>query len=196
MKLVLGSASPRRADLLAQIGIVAQAVRAADIDETPLPGELPRPHCARLAREKALAIDLAADEMVLCADTVVALGRRMLGKPRDRDQAADYLRRLSGRRHRVVTAVALRTADRIRERESITILRMKRLETAEIDAYLDSDEWRGKAGGYAVQGLAARFVKTISGSYSNVVGLPLFETGVMLDGLGFAPRAMKDASHA
>ncbi len=185
MRLILGSASPRRAELLAQIGVVPDAVRAADIDESPLPDELPRPYCARLARLKAQAIDSGADEIVLCADTIVALGRRMLGKPRDRDEAAAFLRRMSGRRHRVVTAVALRKGPRLWERESVTILKMKRLEAAEITAYLDSDEWRGKAGGYGIQGLAAQFIPWIEGSYTGVVGLPLAETAGLLRAAGY-----------
>ncbi len=185
MRLILGSASPRRAELLAQIGVVADAVRPADVDETALKDELPRPYCARLAREKAQAITLAADEIVLCADTIVALGRRMLGKPENREEAAEFLRRLSGRRHRVVTAVAVRKHDRIWERESVTILKMKRLEQAEIEAYLNSGEWQGKAGGYAIQGYAAQFIPWIEGSYTGVVGLPLAETAGLLRAAGY-----------
>ncbi len=185
MRFVLGSASPRRVELLAQIGVVPDAVRPADIDETPRKGELPRPCCRRLAREKALAIPLADDEILLAADTIVALGRRILGKPRNRDEAGEFLRRMSGRRHRVVTAVVVRRGDRLWERESVTILKMKRLEPAEIEAYLDSDEWQGKAGGYGIQGLAGQFIPWIEGSYTGVVGLPLAETAGLLRAAGW-----------
>jgi len=185
MKLILGSASPRRAELLAQIGIVPDEVRPADIDETPLKGELPRPYCRRLAREKAEAIALGDDEILLTADTIVALGRRMLGKPEDRAEAADFLRRMSGRRHRVVTAIAVRRGDRLWEGESVTILKMKRLEPSEIEAYLDSGEWQGKAGGYGIQGLAGQFIPWIEGSYTGVVGLPLAQTAGLLRAAGY-----------
>ncbi|WP_107495333.1 Maf family protein [Thalassobius sp. I31.1] len=184
MKLILGSASPRRRELLAQIGVVPDDIRPADIDETPLKGELPRPYAQRLAREKAEALDLAADEAVLSADTIVALGRRILGKPADADQARDYLRMLSGRRHSVTTAVALRANDRIWQKASTTALRMKRLSDADIEAYIATGEWEGKAGAYGIQGYAGQFIPWINGSYTGVVGLPLTETAGMLTAAG------------
>ena len=185
MKLVLGSASPRRQELLAQIGVRPDAIRPADIDETPLKSELPRVYAERLAREKAQAIVLAADEIVLCADTVVALGRRILEKPVDAAQAVQFLTLLSGRRHNVITAVALRSTDRMWTRTVTTSVKFKSLSDAEISAYVRSDEWRGKAGGYAIQGLAAAFIPAINGSYTNVVGLPLTETAGLLTGAGY-----------
>jgi septum formation protein len=185
MKLILGSASPRRAELLAQIGVVPFAVRAADIDETPQDGEYPRPYCQRLAREKALAIEAQDDELVLSADTIVAIGRRILGKPEDETQARDFLRRLSGRRHRVVTTVALRNGRNIAEKETVTILRMKQLTARDIDAYIATGEWRGKAGAYGIQGYAGRFIPWINGSYTGVVGLPLTETAQLLESAGY-----------
>ncbi|MEL7416312.1 MAG: Maf family protein [Pseudomonadota bacterium] len=184
-RLILGSASPRRRDLLAQIGVIADAVRPADIDETPDPRELPRPYAERLAREKAQAIPSTADEIVLSADTVVAAGRRILGKPTDEGEAAEFLLLLSGRRHRVITSVALRTSDGLRQRTVETAVKLKRLSGDELSAYLRSGEWRGKAGGYAIQGIGSAFVPWISGSYTNVVGLPLTETANLLKGAGY-----------
>ncbi len=173
--LVLASASPRRIELLRQIGITPDAVDPAAVDETPLPQELPRLHAVRLARAKALAVaSRHAKARVLAADTVVACGRRILPKAEDRATAAACLALLAGRRHRVFGAIALVLPDgRVLERVSMTIVRMKRLSDAEIAAYLDSLDWQGKAGGYAIQGAAAAFVPAISGSYSNVVGLDL-----------------------
>lgn len=185
MRLILGSASPRRLDLLVQVGIVPDAVASPDIDETPLRGELPRLCAARLARAKAAAIPDAAGALVLAADTVVALGRRMLGKPADAAEAARFLRLLSGRRHRVITAVVLRVDARERERVVETAVRFKPLSEEEIAAYLALGEWRGKAGGYAIQGAAAAFIPWIGGSHSNVVGLPLVETVNLLRGAGY-----------
>ena len=187
--LVLASASPRRLALLYQIGIAPDDLDPADIDETPLKGELPRAHVQRLAQAKAAAV--AARQpgaFVLAADTVVALGRRILAKAEDEATARRCLERLSGRRHRVLGAVVLvapegRTAARL----VTTAVRLKRLTGPEIDRYLESGEWQGKAGGYAIQGRAAAFVPAINGSYSNVVGLPLAETAALLAGLGYAP---------
>ncbi len=184
MKLILGSASPRRSELLAQIGVVADEIRPADIDETPRKAELPRSYAIRLAREKAEAIDISADEVVLSADTIVALGRRILGKPADAAEARKYLQLLSGRRHQVTTAVALRRHDRVWETSTTTALRMKRLSAADIDAYIATGEWDGKAGAYGIQGYAARFIPWISGSYTGVVGLPLTETTGLLIAAG------------
>lgn len=185
MKLILGSGSPRRRELLAQIGVEADDIRPPDINEDPRPGELPRPYCVRLAREKAWAIPANDDEIVLSADTTVALGRRILGKPADVAEAAQFLYALSGRRHRVVTAVAVRRGDQIWERDVVTQVKMKRLSDAEVNAYLASEDWRGKAGGYAIQGPAGAFVPWISGSFSAVVGLPLAETASLLVAAGY-----------
>ncbi|MCC5989608.1 MAG: septum formation protein Maf [Pararhodobacter sp.] len=185
MRLVLGSASPRRLDLLAQFGITPDAIRPADIDETPHKGELPRPYCVRMAFEKLQAVPGEADELVLCADTTVALGRRILGKPRDAGEAAEYLLKLGGRRHNVISAVALRSGARIWQRVVVTAVKMKRLSDDELNAYLQSGEWRGKAGGYAIQGRAGAFIPWISGSFTGVVGLPLHETAQLLAAAGY-----------
>ena len=189
-RLILASASPRRRELLAQIGIVPDAVSPADIDETPGPDERPRVHAERLSREKCriAAEDLAGENaLVLAADTVVAAGRRILDKPEDEAGARRHLSLLSGRRHTVFTGIALRRCVDGRDwsRLVATQVRFKRLSDAEIDAYLATDEWQGKAGGYAIQGHAARFVPWIGGSYSNVVGLPLTETAGMLEAAGY-----------
>ncbi|MGN6673411.1 MAG: Maf family protein [Thermomicrobiales bacterium] len=183
--LVLASASPRRLALLAQIGIVPDRVVSTDIDESVLPDELPRGHAQRLARAKAAAVD-AAEDYVLAADTVVAMGRRILPKTESEEEVRRCLMLLSGRRHRVLTSVALRTPDgRLGERLVQSVVGFPRLTERQIVAYLASEEWRGKAGGYAIQGRAAAFVRFLSGSYSNVVGLPLFETAQLLRGLGW-----------
>ena len=183
--LILASASPRRRELLARLGIEPVRVGGADVDETPKKGELPRAYALRMAREKAqAAADPAAH--VLAGDTVVALGRRILPKAEDEATARECLTLLSGRRHRVFSAVALRAPDgRVSERLSETIVRFKRLSEAEIAAYLATGEWRGKAGGYAIQGAAEGLIPWISGSYSGVVGLPLFETRALLKSAGF-----------
>lgn len=183
--LILASASPRRRELLARLGIEPSAIRAADIDETPYRGELPRAYAERMAREKAEA---AADDsaFVLAGDTVVVLGRRILPKAEDEATARRCLDLLSGRRHRVLSAVALRTPDGgLREKLSETIVRFKRLSESEIAGYLASGEWHGKAGGYAIQGSAEGLISWISGSHSGVVGLPLFETRALLKSAGF-----------
>ena len=183
-RLILASASPRRRDLLAQIGIFPE-ISAADIDETPRKDEAPRALAQRLARAKAAAIANPA-VCVLAADTVVACGRRILPKAETGEEARACLALLSGRRHRVITAVALRLPDgRVRERLVESVVGFARLTQAQTDAYLAGEEWRGKAGGYAVQGMAASFVRFLSGSYSNVVGLPLFETAQLLRGAGW-----------
>ncbi|WP_209424848.1 Maf family protein [Pararhodobacter sp. SW119] len=184
MRLILGSASPRRLELLAQIGVVPDAVRPADIDETPRKRELPRPYCARMALEKGRAVPAEAHEAVLTADTTVALGRRILGKPESAAQAAEFLLLLGGRRHSVITAIALRAGDRLWHREVVTAVKMKRLSDLEVNAYLDSGEWRGKAGAYGIQGRAGAFIPWISGSFTGVVGLPLAETATLLQAAG------------
>jgi len=185
MRLILGSASPRRRELLAQIGVIPDAILAADIDETPRRGELPRPYCLRMAVEKAQAVRAGPDDLVLAADTTVALGRRILGKPVDAAEAAAFLIALSGRRHRVVTAVALRRGAQLWTREVESAVRLKRLSDVELNAYLASGEWRGKAGGYGIQGLAGAFVPWLSGSFTGVVGLPLAETAALLAAAGW-----------
>ena len=184
-RLILASASPRRLALLAQIGVVPDGVAPAEIDETPQKDELPRPLAERLARAKAQAV-ARPGALVLAADTVVACGRRVLPKAEDAAQARACLELLSGRRHHVVTAVVLVAPDgRRTERVADSAVGFARLTRAQIDAYIDSGEWHGKAGGYAIQGHAAAFVRFLSGSYSNVVGLPLFETAQLLRGIGF-----------
>ncbi|MFP4328799.1 MAG: Maf family protein [Paracoccaceae bacterium] len=185
MKLILGSASPRRRELLARLGVSPDAVVPPEIDETPGKAEQPRPYCARIARQKAQAVPAAADDLVLCADTTVALGRRILGKPADEAEAEAFLRLLSGRRHRVITAVALRRGDRIWTRDVVTAVKMKSLSEPEIRAYIATGDWRGKAGGYGIQGLAEAFIPWISGSFSGVMGLPLAETAGLLEGAGW-----------
>lgn len=185
MRLVLGSASPRRKDLLAQLGLLPDDIRAPDIDEDPTKGELPRPYCARMAREKVKAIVAAPDEVVICADTTVALGRRILGKPKDAGQAAEFLLMLAGRRHRVITAVAVKHGDRVWERDVVTTVKMKNISDAELNAYLLSGEWQGKAGAYGIQGAAGAFIPWISGSFTGVVGLPLAETATLLAAAGY-----------
>ncbi len=179
-RLILASASPRRLALLAQIGITPDDVIAADIDETPLKKETPRVLAVRLARAKADAVK--AEGRVLAADTVVAVGRRVLPKAETEREARDCLALLSGRGHRVYTGVALKAAGGVRTRLVETRVTFKVLSAAEIDAYIASGEWKGKAGGYAAQGLAGRYVTNIVGSYSNIVGLPLFETASLLEG--------------
>ena len=184
MRFILGSGSPRRRELLAQIGLVPDAILPPDIDEDPKKAELPRPYCTRLAREKALAVQAGPDDIVLCADTTVALGRRILGKPRDAGEAAQFLTDLGGRRHQVITAVAVRRGERIWTRESVSAVKMKRLSDVELNAYLASMEWQGKAGGYAIQGAAGAFIPWISGSFTGIVGLPLAETAALLAAAG------------
>lgn len=184
--LVLASASPRRLDLLRQIGIVPAVVDPADLDETPRKGELPQPHAARLAEEKARAVAARhPGKFVLAADTVVACGRRILPKAEDERTAKRCLDLLSGRRHRVHGGVALLTPrGKLHSRLVTTIVTFKALDHGEVAAYLASGEWHGKAGGYAIQGAAAALVRHLGGSYSNVVGLPLFETAQLFKGVG------------
>ena len=191
-KLVLASASPRRLSLIEQVGIYPDLLNPVDIDETQHKRESPRALSLRLAREKVQAArdaplvrNLGDNVFVLAADTVVSVGRRVIDKPQSTDEARDALRLLSGRSHRVFTTIAVVSPDgRERTRVVDTKVRFKRLMRADMDAYLMSDEWRGKAGGYAIQGRAAEFVAWIGGSYSNVVGLPLYETAALLRGAG------------
>jgi len=185
LRLILGSGSPRRKDLLAQMGITPDAILPPDIDEAPRKGELPHPYAARLAREKAMAVQAAPEDVVLCADTTVALGRRILGKPADAGEAAAFLTLLGGRRHRVITAVAVRRGDRLWARESVSEVKMKRLSDLELNAYLASGDWQGKAGGYGIQGLAGAFIPWISGSFTGIMGLPVAETATLLAAAGW-----------
>jgi len=186
--IVLASASPRRRDLLAQIGITPDLILAADIDETPRPGELPPAYARRMALEKAAAAamrDVPEGAAILAGDTVVARGRMILPKTEDETEARRCLALLSGRRHRVLGGIALRLPDgRLRSRLVTSSVTMKRLTTAEIDAYIATADWQGKAGGYAIQGPAAALIRHIDGSYSNIVGFSLYDVAAMLAGNG------------
>ena len=186
-KLILASASPRRLDLLAQIGIVPDEVMPADINEDPIAGELPKGHALRLAREKAIKVASDnPDSIILAADTVVGVGRRILPKTETIDEARKCLELMSGRGHRVYTGVAVIKANgELTSRVVETRLKMKRLSNDELTQYLDSGEWQGKAGGYGIQGRAGAFISHLIGSYTNVVGLPLFETRNLLTGAGY-----------
>lgn len=184
-KLILGSGSPRRLELLAQIGVVPHAVRAPDIDEDPIKGELPRDYVKRIARQKAQASTIADDEIVLCADTSVAVGRRILGKPENEEQARSFLALLSGRRHKVITAMSVKRGERIWLRDVQTTVAMKRLSADEIDWYIATGDWRGKAGGYGIQGPASAFIPWINGSFHAVMGLPLPEAAALLQAAGY-----------
>lgn len=185
MRLILGSGSPRRLELLGQLGVTPDAVQPPDINEDPKDGETPRVYCKRITAEKVAAIEAAADDLVLCADTTVALGRRILGKPESEDEARSFLKLLSGRRHRVITAVAARQGDVIRDRVVVSQIKLKQLSDPELDAYVASGEWHGKAGGYGIQGRAAVFAPWIEGSFTGIVGLPLAETAHLLQSFGY-----------
>ncbi|MHB9880488.1 Maf family protein [Pacificimonas sp. ICDLI1SI03] len=186
MRLILASSSPRRRQLLEQIGVVPDRIQSPDIDETPRPGELPRPYAERMAAEKAAAVTRGQGEMVLAGDTTVARGRRIMPPAETPDDVVRFLTLLSGRRHRVFGAVSLLGADgALRQRTSESIVRFKRLSPEEIRAYADCGEGIGKAAGYAIQGRAGAFVSFLSGSYSGVVGLPLYETRGLLLAAGF-----------
>lgn len=184
--LILASASLRRRELIARLGVTPDAVAPSDIDETPRKGELPRDYARRMAREKA-EVAAPSGSFVLAGDTVVAVGRRILPKAEDEATARECLDLISGRRHRVLSALALRAPDgTLRERLSETIVIFKRLSAEEIEAYLASGEWEGKAGGYGIQGAAEGLIRRIDGSHSGVVGLPLYETRALLKAAGFA----------
>ncbi|MCD6034830.1 MAG: yhdE [Rickettsiales bacterium] len=189
MQLILASASPRRLSLLKQIGLNPHAVVPAEIDETPQKKELPRVYAERLAKEKATAVALRnthpSDTVILAADTVVAVGRRILPKAEILAQARECLKLLSGKRHHVYTGIALIHGGKLLSRVVESTVKFKRLTTQEIDAYLASGEWEGKAGGYAIQGMAESYIPFIQGSYSNIVGLPLHETYQILQGIGY-----------
>lgn len=185
LKLVLGSGSPRRLELLAQLGVTPHDVRPPDIDETPAKAELPRAYCMRIARGKAEALSVEMGEVALCADTTVALGRRILGKPADEGEAAQFLRALSGRRHRVITSVVVKRGTDIWAKDVVTQVKMKTLSDTELNGYLATGDWRGKAGGYAIQGPAGAFIPWIQGSYTGVVGLPVAEAASLLRTAGY-----------
>jgi septum formation protein len=187
MRLILASASPRRLDLLKQIGVVPDAILPAGVPEEPLRGEMPPQHASRLALEKARTVtERNADAVVLAADTVVACGRRILPKAEDEKTARRCLALLSGRRHRVLGGIAVLAPGRAPSLRLVTtVVAFKRLTDEEIATYLASEDWHGKAGGYAIQGRAAAFVKGINGSYTNVVGLDLFATAALLRGVGW-----------
>ena len=196
-RLILASQSARRKKLLAQVGVYPDDIIPADINETPLKKEIPLKLAARLASEKASSVALTApDNWVLAADTVVACGRRILGKPENISEAERFLKLLSGRRHRVISGVCLITPNKKKILKIITTaVKFKLLSKEELESYLEAEEWNGKAGGYAIQGYAGTFVKWISGSYSNVVGLPLFETAGMLRGAGYQWKVTKSLGH-
>lgn len=185
MRLILGSGSPRRLEILAQLGLTPDDVRPPDIDETPLKAELPRPYCVRMAYEKVLAVKADPEDVVLSADTTVAVGRRILGKPEDAAEAEAFLKLLSGRRHRVITAMAVRLGEQVWQRDVVTAVKMKHLSDKEIAAYVRSGEWQGKAGGYTIQGMAGALIPWIQGSYTAVVGLPVAETYALLSAAGY-----------
>lgn len=185
MKLILGSASPRRLELLGQLGIVPDAVRPPDVDETPERDEVPRHYCNRIASAKLDAMAVGPGEVALCADTTVAVGRRILGKPEDASQAADFLKTLSGRRHRVITAIGVKTPGKSWLRDNVTTVKFKKLSQAEIARYLATSDWQGKAGAYAIQGPAGAFIPWIQGSFSSVMGLPVAEAATLLQAAGY-----------
>lgn len=184
-RLILGSGSPRRLELLSQIGISPDDVRPPDIDETPLKNELPRPYCVRISRAKAEAVQAEADDIILCADTTVALGRRIMGKPADAGEAAEFLWKLSGRRHRVITAICVRRGDQFWAKDVVSTVKMKQLSNEEVNGYLSTGDWQGKAGGYAIQGPAGALIPWISGSFTGIVGLPLAEAANLLQAAGY-----------
>ena len=187
MKLILGSASPRRLEILQQAHIVPDKITPANIDETPKAQELPLHYCKRIALDKANAISINENEIVLTADTTVAVGRRIMGKPHNSEEAIKFLKLLSGRRHKVITSIVVRNVQDIRKKSVTTDVKFKNLSTSDIDCYIASKEWEGKAGGYAIQGLGAEFIPWISGSYSGVVGLPIAQTMILLKSLGWKP---------
>ena len=187
-QLVLASASPRRLDLLAQIGVQPDLVSAADLDETPQKGELPAAYARRIAVAKAQAVGAGHDGLIMAGDTVVACGRRILPKAETADSASACLRLLSGRQHRVYGGIALITADqKLLARVVCSKVRFRRLNAPDIDACIAAGDWLGKAGGYAIQGFAARYIRYIDGSYSNIVGFSLYDVAALLDTAGYQP---------
>ena len=181
----MGSGSPRRLELLASIGVAPDDIRPPDIDEDPLKGELPRPYCERVTAEKLAAMQADTDDVILCGDTTVALGRRILGKPADAQQAASFLTKLQGRRHQVITSVAVGRNGQVWQKTNVTMVKMKRISDDELRAYLATNDWQGKAGGYSIQGPAGAFIPWIQGSYTGVMGLPVHETAALLVASGY-----------
>ncbi|MCY4445466.1 MAG: Maf family protein [Rhodobacteraceae bacterium] len=190
MKFILASASSRRLDLLNRIGFVPDTIVSPDIAEIPHKHELPRDFVRRMATSKAQAIEIQPNDVLLAADTIVALGRRILGKPQDRIEAEQNLRLLSGRRHRVITAVMVRNSHHAKIKIVESVIKVKRFSPEELKIFLNTNEWLGKAGGYGIQGHAERFIPWISGSYSGVMGLPLYETGILLESFGLKSRKL------
>ena len=186
-RFILGSGSSRRLDLLMQIGIKPDLIIPPDIDESFNKLELPKNYCMRMAREKAEAILIEENEVLLTADTTVSLGRTIIGKPQNKNQAREYLLMLSGRRHKVITAVGVRYQEMYLERCVVSTVKMKRISNIDLEAYLSKGEWKGKAGGYALQGTAAVFIPWVQGSYSAIIGLPLSETAALLGSVGIRP---------
>ena len=172
--------------MLAQIGLTPDAVSPPDIDETPLAGEIPRQYCRRITTQKAQAIAATPGDVVLTADTTVAVGRRILGKPDNASEAEAFLRLLSGRRHKVITAIAVKTATALQVKDVVTTVKMKSLSASEVADYIATDDWRGKAGAYAIQGPAGAFIPWIQGSYTGVMGLPVSETASLLNAAGIS----------
>ena len=193
--LILASASKARLELLESVGISPDKILNTNIDETPKKGEKPLDYVSRIALEKNKAVKKKKLEIVLTADTVVALGRRIIQKPNDKEEALYFLNLLSGRRHKVYTSICLFSREKYYQKNVTTTLKMKRLSDDEKKCYLLSDEWKGKAGGYSIQGAASYFFPFISGSYSNVVGLPLTETIGLLNGLGFKSSSFLNRSN-
>lgn len=184
--LILASSSPRRRDLLARLGVVPSRIAAPDIDETPRKGEVPRVYALRMAEEKAVAVPRDAGEIVVAGDTTVAVGRRILPQAADADMQRGFLNLLSGRRHHVLSAVAVIDGNgRMRSRICDSIVRFKRLSADEIESYIQSGEGLGKAGGYAIQGRAEALIDWMAGSHSGVIGLPLYETRALLRASGY-----------
>ncbi len=191
MELILASASPRRLELLKQVGITPDKVIPADTDETPLKAEVPLKYVERIAVEKAQEIyKTNKGSLILSADTIVAVGRRILQKAETEAEAREYFKLMSGRRHKVITAVTVITPEgKIKTRVATTVVKFKNLSKQDVDRYLATNDWQGKAGAYGIQGPAAAFVTFMSGSYTGVVGLPLYVTVSLLEGVGYEHRS-------
>ena len=183
-KLILGSGSPRRRELLEILNLIPNDIRAPNVDETPLKAELPRKYCNRIASSKLAALPVADDEIILCADTTVALGRRIMGKPNVIDEARTFLIKLSGRRHKVITSIAVKNSERSWQKDVVSTVQMKRLSSKELEGYLCTGDWQDKAGGYGIQGPAGAFIPWVTGSYPAIMGLPLPETAHLLQAAG------------
>lgn len=190
-KLILASSSPRRVELLKQIGYEPDIIYPADIDETPKHKERPKEYCRRIAHTKALEVSkVYPEDIILAADTINCVGSIILGKPKDRDEAKKFLTLLSGRRHRAYTSVVVAHNSKIRQKTVLTFIKFKRLSPEEIEIHTMSNQWKGKSGGYMIQGLVAAYVKSINGQVTNVIGLPLCETNNLLKAFGLSPRIL------